>query len=278
MLTRPVGFSVRPGRLIRRRHHSYNGYRPRPTARSDVGGTNQALPPCPASSMLHARFRHPEQRSIIENWVNSVIGESDRRQIFGRTAVERAKKKLQVRQYEDHDVMHSGELRLDGSELKAFIRAGQSAGRKMFTMAHELAHAALYRLDAESDQDHDGTERLCDLFAVEMTMPMILVQDIWRKTPDARAVAELVKTTKSSAAASCLRVAEVRGDAASGLLSTNGHIKTYGADLGPELYDSVMFTFRKAPLGTSSWILPNGLTVSTHTTGKRTFFLARRTH
>jgi uncharacterized protein DUF955 len=227
--------------------------------------------------MLQIRFSHPQQSSPIENWVDSVTGETDRRLIYGYIALERVKKKLQVRLRPDRDMTHLGELRLDGSELTAFIQAGQSSGRRMFTVAHELAHAALYRLDPESDQDHDGTERLCDLFAVELIMPAILVSDIWRKTPDARAVAELVATANASAAASCLRVAEILGEAASGLVTADGDITKYGTDLGPELVDSVMFTFRKAPLGTSSWILPNGLTVSTHTEDNRTFFVARRT-
>ena len=275
--TGPGGDGSRPGRLIGCRRNSYNGTSSQHPKWQGETGSNSLLPACSASEILDITFGHPEQSSIIENWVNSVVGEEDRRRIYGNTAVTRAMKSLHVKHYENNELPYSGELRRDGSQMKAFIGVRQRAGRKMFTLAHELAHAALYLLDAEIDHDHNGTERLCDLFAAELIMPAELVHEIWRKTPDARAVAGLRNTTRSSVAASCLRMAECLGDAASGLVLADGCIKKYGSDLGASLAHSVMFTFRKAPGGTSSWILPNGLTVSTHATEKLIFFVARRT-
>jgi len=222
-------------------------------------------------------FGRPDQSSIIENWVNSVTGVEDRRQVYGPAAVACAMERLNIEHYEDDDLAHSGELRRYGSQMKVFIQTKQRTGRKMFTAAHELAHAALYTLDAALDHNYGGTERLCDLFAVELIMPEKLVHHIWRMTPDAKAVAELVNTTGSSVAASCLRIAEYLGEAACGLVLSDGRIKKYGMDLGLDISDSVMFTLGKAPAGTSSWILPNGLTVSTHATQKHTYFLARKT-
>jgi hypothetical protein len=182
---RPVD-EPRPGKLIGCRHQSAHSIHL--TGRSTWIDDQDAiftLPDCPASEILRNRFGCLSNAALIEEWVSAVICEHDRRQVYGQTATERAKKRLRVRHCEDHDLTHYGELRLDGSQLKAFIRTGQHQGRTTFTLAHELGHAALHLMNPELDQRAIGTERLCDLFAAELTMPVALVEDIWYRTPDA---------------------------------------------------------------------------------------------
>ena len=231
----------------------------------------------PSIKDLARQLRALWTTDIIEDWVNSVIGEHDRSRIYGRTAVARAKKKMQVKHYEDDDMLHYGELRLDGCQLKAFIRTGQHEGREMFTIAHELGHAALYMLKPEFDQDAAGTERLCDLFAVELTMPVKLVCEIWHNMPDARSIAWLAKKTGSSLTASCIRIAEYRGDITTGLASADGVIqKQYGANAVRNLGFSVKYASTKTSAGKTSWSVSNGLAVSTHPAKNRMVFIARR--
>ena len=276
--TRPVGESSLPGELIgcRQQPSNLNYFDVRSTWIGDLG-IIPVPPDCPASRILHASFERSGRLTIIEDWVNSVIGEHDRSRIYGRTAVARAKKKMHVKHYEDDDMLHYGELRLDGCQLKAFIRTGQHEGREMFTMAHELGHAALYLLKPEFDQDAVGTERLCDLFAVELTMPVKLVREIWHNMPDARSIAWLAKKTRSSLTASCIRIAEYRGDITTGLASADGVIqKQYGANLVRNLRFSVKYASRKTSAGKTSWSVSNGLAVSTHPAKNRLVFIARR--
>ncbi len=282
--TEPVD-EPRPGRLIGCRHQpAHSIYL---TGRSTWTGDQDAiftLPDCPASDILRTRFGRPRKAALIEEWVSSVVGEQDRRQVYGQTATERARKRLRVRHYEDHDLTHYGELRLDGRQLKAFIRTGQHHGRIMFTLGHELGHAAIYRMNPELDQRAAGTERLCDLFAAELTMPVALVEEIWYRMPDARAVIRLAKITQGSLTASCIRIAEQHGDVTTGLASSDGIIfKHYGSIPAHDLRIAVPQAYLKMQEKKSSWIVSNGIAVHVRATTKSpkgaalVAFLARRT-
>jgi hypothetical protein len=269
----------RPGQLIGCRHQAacsdYSCKHSKPTSEPSV---IPIRPNSAVTQVLRARLRQPDQSKIIEDWVSSVIGEDDRSRIFGLTAVSRAKRGLNVEHHDTTNMLHDGELKLDGGQLKAFIRTGQSKGREMYTLAHELGHAALYAMDSRFDQSTPGVEKICNLFAAELTMPTRLVCDIWRETPDAESIAALAKKTRASLSASCVRLAEHLRNATTGLASCDGVIvRQYNANLMPDLQDSFLFTHLRALDGKSTWILPNGLTVNIYVMKKRIVFLARRT-
>jgi hypothetical protein len=234
--------------------------------------------------MLRNRFSRPGVASLVEEWVSWGVGEHDRRQVFGQTAAERAKKRLRVQHWEDDDLTHYGELRLDGSQLKAFISKAQSQGRTMFTLGHELGHAAIHRMNPGLDQRAAGTERLCDLFATELTMPAALVDDIWYRMPDAKAIATLARTTQSSLTASCIRIAELRGGITTGLASSDGCIfKCYGSISAGDLRFLVAQAYTKACEKEASWIISDGTAVHVSAIAKSPkdasliAFVARRT-
>jgi hypothetical protein len=227
------------------------------------------LPDCPASEILRNRFGRLGGTSLIERWVNWGVGEHDRRRVYGRTAAERAKKRLRVQHCEDPDLRHYGELRLDGRQLKAFISTGQSPGRTMFTLGHELGHAAIYRMNSGLDQQADGTERLCDLFAAELTMPVALVEDIWCRMPDARAIIALAKVSQGSLSASCIRIAELHDDITTGLASSDGFIfKHYGSISAHDLRFPVTRAYRRTFETNDSWIISDGIAAHVSATTK----------
>jgi hypothetical protein len=210
--------------------------------------------------MLRIRFSQLGGASLVEEWVSWGVGEHDRRQVYGKTATERAKKRLRVQHCENDDLTHYGELRLDNSQLKAFISTAQSPGRTMFTLGHELGHAAIHRINPGLDQRAAGTERLCDLFATELTMPAALVEDIWYRMPDARAIVTLAKITQSSLTASCIRIAELRGGITTGLASSDGFIfKCYGSISAHDLRYLVAQAYMTACEKEAAWIISDGI-------------------
>ena len=233
------------------------------------------MPDCRTSNMLYARFgRH----ATIEDWVDSIMAEDDRRTCFGRTAISRAKRQLSVVQVDDPGLGWDGELRLVCGRLIALIGPEQSRRRETFTIAHELGHGALYALDVEANQDTAVMERLCDMFAAELIMPTRLVRDIWRRIPDAEAIPELASKTESSLSASCIRIAEYLADAITGIASGDGIIQSpFGMtrccdDLkGPILLASISNHQEKFFLN-----LLDGLTLSVHRVADgRMVFLGR---
>jgi hypothetical protein len=268
-LTRPVGPS-RPGSLIGCRHQPANSvYLTGRSTWTDDQDAIFTLPDCAPSEILRNRFDELGGAPLIEEWVSWGVGEHDRCQIFGRTATERAKKRLRVQHCEDPDLTHYGELRLDGRQLKAFISTGQSQGRTMFTLGHELGHAAIYRMNPGLDQRVAGTERLCDLFAAELAMPVALVGDIWCRMPDAQAIIELAKLTQASLTASCIRIAELHGDVTTGLASSDGLIfKHYGSISARDLRFPVARAYGKIRKTKVSWIISDGLAVHVSATTK----------
>jgi hypothetical protein len=187
-------------------------------------------------------------------------------------------RKLRVTHVDDGCLPYDGELRLVGGQLIAFVSKNQSRQRETFTIAHELGHAALFKLNPGLDQGAAETERLCDMFAAELMMPTSLVRDIWQSTPDVAAVVEIGKKTGSSLSAACVRIAEYLGSTATGILTPSGSIKEkYGIELGRDLKSSLAFAAERAAEGKFSSDLTNGLSVSSQKVrNEEVAFLARR--
>ena len=237
------------------------------------------LPDCPAATALRAYLRGSTRLTLVEDWVDSVLGEEGRSRCFGPTAVTRAGRRLNVLHVMDSDLPCDGQLWYAGSFIIALISRAQSPQREMFTMAHELGHAALYMVDPEVDQNDAGVDKICNIFATELIMPTKLVRNIWHSTPDAGAVMQIKNKCSASLPASCLRVAEYLGDATVGIVSDRGIIQHwYGVIPGREIKSALdRLTFGKSLEGKSSIDLPGGLTLSLRRVGKeRAIFLARK--
>jgi len=129
------------------------------------------LPDCPAATALRAYLRGSTRLTLVEDWVDSVLGEEGRSRCFGPTAVTRAGRRLNVLHVMDSDLPCDGQLWYAGSFIIALISRAQSPQREMFTMAHELGHAALYMVDPEVDQNDAGVDKICNIFATELIMP-----------------------------------------------------------------------------------------------------------
>jgi hypothetical protein len=241
-------------------------------------GITSAPPDCPASNILRSHFMRSRELTIIEEWVDSILGEEGRRQCFGRTAISRAMRKLDVFHVDDEHLPYDGELRLVDGWLVAFISKSQSRSREMFTIAHELGHAALHVLSPGLDQSVAETEKLCDMFAGELMMPTSLVSDIWRSMPNVETVVELERKTGCSLSAACVRVAEYVGSTATGIASPSGVIKEqYGIDLGRDLKSSLGFAAEKTAEGKFTSDFANGLNLSCQKARKGDIiFLSRR--
>ena len=238
----------------------------------------RVLPDCPGTNVLRAKFRSSRDIEIIEDWVGSILEEDERSSCFGRTAISRAKKSLNVTQVNTESLSTHGELRLVDGWLIAFINKDQSWQRETFTVAHELGHAAIYALSPQVDQSAIGTERLCNMFAAELVMPTVLVHDVWQRMPDVEAIVELSNRTTCSLPVACIRLTEYLGGAVTGIVSEDGVIKErHGPNLGRDLRPSVSWAARKALMGKFSADLPNGLTLSVKYVRKgETAFLVRR--
>jgi hypothetical protein len=184
-----------------------------------------SLPKCDASKILRTNFTDATDVTIIENWVNSVLGYRDRSECFGATAVSRAIRNLRITCHYDDDLLHDGELRIVKGRQTVFIRTDQNPRRESFTLAHELGHASLHTIAPNLNQSDPGVERLCNLFAAEILMPTSFVRAVWRKTRDVDCIVTLAAQTSSSLPASCLRVVEyLNGGVTTGLASTSGVI------------------------------------------------------
>jgi len=108
------------------------------------------FPDCPAFETLSATFACPTGSGLIESWVNSVTGDLDRSSCFGPTAVARVVKKLNTEVHYCEGMPHDGELRIrDGRRIAVIPSSGRHSRRELFTLAHELGHAALHELDPD---------------------------------------------------------------------------------------------------------------------------------
>jgi hypothetical protein len=71
----------------------------------------------------------------------------------------------------------AGELRRDGTGLMIAYSPGLQAGRRRFTIAHELGHAFFEHTGRNCPRRGEELERICDLFAVELLMPAGLAKN-----------------------------------------------------------------------------------------------------
>ena len=72
---------------------------------------------------------------------------------------------------DEDDIPVVGELRRENGAFRIVCAAGQSAVRRRFTIAHELAHVLFESTGRGAPRVGADLERLCDMIAAEVLMP-----------------------------------------------------------------------------------------------------------
>jgi len=117
-------------------------------------------------------------------------------------------KRLGVREVISADIHADGELRRRGDGYTIVVSSNQSAARRRFTLAHELAHVIVKRSPSETASGRE-LERLCDDIAAELLMPASMFRVDAGPRPDAARIQRLASRYRTSLAATAMRCAEL---------------------------------------------------------------------
>lgn len=104
----------------------------------------------------------------------------------------------------------AGELRRNGDGLVIAYASGLPAGRRRFTIAHELGHAFFEQTGPNCPRRGAELERICDLFAVELLMPEQLTREHVRR-PEPKSVFDIATQFEVSVSAAMYRFTELYG-------------------------------------------------------------------
>jgi IrrE N-terminal-like domain len=186
------------------------------------------LPYCSATQVLRGQFGTGSDMDLIEQWVSFVTGTADRTEMFGLRGINRIVRNYQIIYRPDNLLCYDGQLRLENDRMVMVIKPGFGGKRGRFTIAHELGHAAFCAVAPELNQTTRGVERLCDIFAAELMMPIRMVRELQKKYRHSEIVMALSRMTGASLSASCIRVNECLG-LTSGLATLDGDLlENYG--------------------------------------------------
>jgi hypothetical protein len=178
--------------------------------------------------LLRVNYGDVADAALLEYWVDDVVGETGRIDCAGDAAVRQALSRLDVSLEYERDLWYDGETRLVEDQLVVYLRPNLIPSREKFTTAHELGHAALFRMAPRLDQSDTGIERLCNLFAAELLVPRRLVKREANRGSHAQAVVSLSRRSGSSLSSTCIRISECLGVAA-GFAANDGTIlREYG--------------------------------------------------
>jgi len=113
-----------------------------------------------------------QRADAIARWLFERLGVSSTPPVD----LEQLAKSMGVGRITEEDMTEEGRLEQDGKSAQIFLRRGQNARRRRFTLAHELAHRAIAHRDSPTvayrrAADHDAEERLCDEIAAALLMP-----------------------------------------------------------------------------------------------------------
>ena len=112
---------------------------------------------------------------------------------------------------DDDDIPVVGELRRENGSFRILCAAGQSAARRRFTIAHELAHVLFESTGRGAPRVGADLERLCDMIAAEVLMPSAIFQAaLTQAVVDTSVVRLLAARFETSLTATVLRCAEFR--------------------------------------------------------------------
>jgi hypothetical protein len=152
--------------------------------------------------------------STVEEAVVRVVTDLRRGVRSPPTNLDEIARKLRVDDCKAESLPVAGELRRVGDRLTIRYATGLPVGRRRFTIAHELGHAFFERTGPNCPRRGEELERICDLFAVELLMPVAQIQDVLAAcTPNA--LFEAASHFDVSITAAMFRLAELtRMDAA----------------------------------------------------------------
>jgi hypothetical protein len=105
----------------------------------------------------------------------------------------------------------SGELRKDGDAFKVVFSASLSAGRRRFTIAHELAHAIFETTGPNCPRYGRELERMCDMLAGEILLPRKIFSDHVGSVIQSASIYQLARDFDTSLMATSLRCCQLFG-------------------------------------------------------------------
>jgi hypothetical protein len=108
------------------------------------------------------------------------------------------------------DIFGSGELRRTADGYEIVYAKDLAVARRRFTVAHELAHIALLQACPGAPTAGKEVERLCDLIAVELLMPLQVFEPSTPGHPNLGDIFALARRFQSSLVATAQRCTEVR--------------------------------------------------------------------
>jgi hypothetical protein len=119
--------------------------------------------------------------------------------------------RLNITTIRAEDVPFSGELRRDGTGFTVVYSSALSAGRRRFTVAHEMAHALFETSGRHCPRVGMELERLCDKIATELLMPRKVFLECAGSAVSIGGMFELARVFGLSLAATAIRCAELKG-------------------------------------------------------------------
>jgi hypothetical protein len=108
------------------------------------------------------------------------------------------------------EIFGSGELRRRGAGFEIVCASDLSSARRRFTVAHELAHIAIIQTGSRAPTSGKEVERLCDLIAVELLMPLRLFEPSVPASLGVSDIFALARQFQASLRATAQRCAEIR--------------------------------------------------------------------
>ena len=122
------------------------------------------------------------------------------------TDIEALCARLNVAEIVDDDIPVVGTLCRENGTFRIVCAAGQSAARRRFTIAHELAHVLFESSGPRAPRVGTELERLCDMLAAEVLMPRALFQSaLGGAIVDSVAVRALASQFQTSLTATAIR-------------------------------------------------------------------------
>lgn len=118
---------------------------------------------------------------------------------------------LKVREIIDDDIPVVGELRRENGVFRIVCAVGQSAVRRRFTIAHELAHVLFESSGPGAPRVGAELERLCDMLAAEILMPKAVFESaLGEATVDGAVIKMVASRFQTSLTATAIRCVDVR--------------------------------------------------------------------
>lgn len=128
------------------------------------------------------------------------------------TCLEALARKLHVHSITaDEQLPFSGELRKEVDGFKIVYSSSLSAGRRRFTIAHELGHAVFESTGSNCPRFGRELERICDMLASEFIFPRSAFLAEAGATPDPAKVLDLSRRFEASLMATALRCHKLSG-------------------------------------------------------------------